>query len=56
MANHGVYVHNGFLLLAIMFFCFQGFNLKRREPLETPQWNSFGYACVVAAFVFPFFI
>jgi hypothetical protein len=49
---HPVYVHNGFLLLAFVFFLFAGFNVASTKF----SWIPLGYACVVAAFLFPFFI
>jgi hypothetical protein len=53
---HPVYVHNGFLILAIIFFLLGGFRYTFREPRRTPGWTDLGFASVVAAFVFPFFV
>jgi hypothetical protein len=49
---HPAYVHNGFLLLAIVFFLLAGFNVQSTKL----SWVPLGYASVVAAFVFPFFV
>jgi hypothetical protein len=53
---HPAYVHNGFLILAIVFFLLNAFHFAFRDPRRTPNWDSLGFACVVCAFVFPFFI
>lgn len=45
-------IHNGFLLLAFFFFLFDGFRVKA----ERVSWTPLGFACVVGAFLFPFFI
>lgn len=49
---HPVYLHNGFLLLAFLFFLFDGFQLQ----VARISWTALGFACVVGAFLFPFFI
>ena len=49
--NHPVYVHNGFLLLAFILFLLDGF----RVPASV-SWTPLGYASVVGAFLFPFFV
>jgi hypothetical protein len=53
---HTTYVHNGFLVLAFVFFLFNGFRFAFAAPRTTPNWDSLGYASVVVAFLFPFFI
>ena len=50
--HHPEYVHNGFLVLAIVFFLFEGFRVVSTRV----SWTPLGFACVVAAYVFPFFI
>lgn len=52
---HPVYVHNGFLVLAFVFFLFEGFGFRLAPPSRI-SWVPLGYACVVGAFVFPFFV
>ena len=54
--EHGMYLHNGFLIMAVVFFVLQGINFVFAPPRVTPRWDSFGFACVVSAFVFPFFV
>lgn len=49
---HTTYLHNGFLLLAFVFFLLDGFKVKA----ERVAWTPLGYACVVGAFLFPFFV
>lgn len=59
---HTQYLHNGFLVLAIVFFLLNAFHYVFRgpspsnEPRKTPNWDSLGFASVVLAFVLPFFI
>jgi hypothetical protein len=48
----GIYVHNGFLIVAIVFFVLDG--IKAVSPAVS--WTPLGFASVVAAFVFPFFV
>jgi hypothetical protein len=45
-------VHNGFLVLAFLFFLFDG--LRWANPRVS--WTPLGFACVVGAFLFPFFL
>lgn len=49
---HPVYVHNGFLVLAFVFFLFDGFHVMHPKV----SWTPLGFACVVGAFLFPFFV
>jgi hypothetical protein len=46
-------IHNGFLLLACLFFFFDGARLFISPKVS---WTPLGFACVVAAFLFPFFV
>jgi hypothetical protein len=47
---HPAYVHNGFLIIAIILFLLDGFRVQ-----ASVSWTPLGFASVVAAFVFPFF-
>lgn len=49
---HTTYVHNGFLFLAFIFFLLDGFRVENRVL----SWTPLGFACVVGAFLFPFFV
>jgi hypothetical protein len=49
---HPTYVHNGFLILAFVFFLFDGLRVQSTRV----SWTPLGFACVVGAFVFPFFL
>jgi hypothetical protein len=48
---HPAYVHNGFLVLAFVFFILDGLRVQAKV-----SWTPLGFACVVGAFVFHFFI
>lgn len=49
---HPTYVHNGFLILAFFFFLFDGVRVESKRL----SWTPLGFACVVGAFLFPFFV
>jgi len=49
---HPTYVHNGFLVLAFVFFLFDAFHVSKPGI----SWTPLGFACVVGAFLFPFFV
>jgi hypothetical protein len=49
---HTTYVHNGFLILAFVFFLLDGFRVQSNKV----TWTPLGFACVVGSFLFPFFV
>lgn len=49
---HATVVHNGFLVLALVFFLLAGFRVASQKL----DWTNLGYASIVAAFLFPFFV
>jgi hypothetical protein len=50
--HNTTYVHNGFLILALIFFLLDGFKVASVRF----SWTPLGFASVVAAFLFPFFV